>query len=589
MNSIRFPALIARAGGALLFATVSFAQTPTTDPLTLAKYDTNKNGRLDPEEVAAMQAARGTPAVIDNKSADQPVILSPFEVVSQDRGYYASSTMSGTRLNSKVEDLASSISVITKEQMSDFAMLDINDIFLYEAGTEGTGTYTQFEVDRNGSPTDNSLNPQGSNRVRGVGAANLSFANFETSGRMPIDPSVLDAVEISRGPNSTVFGLGAAAGTVNMAPASANLTRDRSQTSMRWDSFDGYRASLDINRVLWRNKLAVRGNAVFQHDGYVRKPSGTDTRRFNTMIRYQPFKRTTLTASHFYFHITGNRPNTTPPRDAITGWIKAGMPTWDPVTTTAKINGARVPGTFTASTLPVYFTSASIRDQSALFINTDGAIGYWGPGRTSSTATPEGRNQNIVFVNTTPEQIRATQPLFSSDPSVTSKSIYDWEHVNLAAMNRINETTLMTHLQIEQIFLETRRHLLALQAGYFREAIAEGLKADVVIEAVGISKAFELGLDLTAPGGTLVTVGLPAANDLATISPLALVSQGKKIVGSYLGSAVAARDIPKFADLWRSGLLPVESLVSSTITLEEINLGMDRLEKGDELRQMITF
>ena len=54
MNSIRFPALIARAGGALLFATVSFAQAPTTDPLTLAKYDTNKNGRLEPEEIAAM-------------------------------------------------------------------------------------------------------------------------------------------------------------------------------------------------------------------------------------------------------------------------------------------------------------------------------------------------------------------------------------------------------------------------------------------------------------------------------------------------------------------------------------------------------
>ena len=104
--------------------------------------------------------------------------------------------------------------------------------------------------------------------------------------------------------------------------------------------------------------LCWRGSAVFQHDGYVRKPSGTDTKRLNAMVRYQPFKRTTLTASHFYFHITGNRPNTTPPRDAITGWIKAGMPTWDPVTTTAKINGVRVPGTFTATTLPTYFTSA---------------------------------------------------------------------------------------------------------------------------------------------------------------------------------------------------------------------------------------
>ena len=46
------------------------------------------------------------------------------------------------RLNSKLEDLASSISVVTKQQMQDFAMLDLNDVFLYEAGTEGTGTYT---------------------------------------------------------------------------------------------------------------------------------------------------------------------------------------------------------------------------------------------------------------------------------------------------------------------------------------------------------------------------------------------------------------------------------------------------------------
>ncbi len=465
-----FRAALACVSSVLLGAAVASDQVPATDPVLLAKYDVNRNGRLDPDELAAAQAAQRAPASLDPQTREEPVQLSPFEVVSQDRGYYASSTMSGTRLNSRVEDLASSITVITKEQMSDFAMLDINDIFLYEAGTEGTGTYTEFSVDRNGSPVDNSLNPNSANRVRGVGSANLSFANFETSGRMPIDPSIIDAVEISRGPNSTVFGLGNAAGTVNMAPASANLNRNRSQASMRFDSFGGYRASLDLNRVLLRNTLAVRGSAVFQHEGYVRKPSGTDSKRLNTMVRYQPFRRTTLTASHFYYHITGNRPNTTPPRDAITGWIKSGKPTWDPVTSTAKLNGVPVPGTFTATTLPPYFTSANLRDQSVLFIDTDGSIGYWGPGRTSSTATPEGRNQNIVIVNTTPEQIRATQPLFSSDPSVTDKAIYDWSKVNLAAMNRINETTVITHLQGEQILFDSSRHLIALQAGYFREA-----------------------------------------------------------------------------------------------------------------------
>src|SRR6186713_2049950 len=161
-NLLRSPSrrLATRAIVVVLLATAAFAQTPATDPLLLAKYDVNKNGRLDPDEVAAMEAEQKAPTDVTKKSSDETVVLSPFEVVAQDRGYYASNTMSGTRLNSKVEDLASSITVVTKEQMSDFAMLDINDIFLYEAGTEGIGTYTQFEVDRNASPTDNSLNPQ---------------------------------------------------------------------------------------------------------------------------------------------------------------------------------------------------------------------------------------------------------------------------------------------------------------------------------------------------------------------------------------------------------------------------------------------
>ena len=54
--------------------------------------------------------------------------------------------------------------------------------------------------------------------------------------RVPIDPINIDAVEISRGPNSSVFGIGNPSGTVNQVPASANLTRDRSQVQARVDS-----------------------------------------------------------------------------------------------------------------------------------------------------------------------------------------------------------------------------------------------------------------------------------------------------------------------------------------------------------------
>lgn len=454
----------------LLSVPALLAQLSPVDPLLLARYDANKNGRLDPEELAAIPAsARPLLGPATAPSADEPVVLSPFEVISEGRGYYAANTMSGTRLNSRVEDLASAITVVTKEQMTDFALLDINDVFLYEAGTEGTGTYTEFSVDRNGSPVDNSLNPNSANRVRGVGPANLSFGNFETGGRVPIDPSNIDAIEISRGPNSAVFGLGSAAGTINLQPASANVSRDRSQLSVRFDDWDGHRTSLDLNRVLRRGVLAIRGSTVFQHDGYVRKPSGTDTTRLNGMIRYQPFRFTSITASHSYYHIQGQRPNTTMPRDAVTGWRNAGSPTWDPLTATARINGIRVPGSFSASTLPAYFANSQFRGLSTLFIDPAGTLAFWSPSRTTSSTDPNNGNQNIALVNSVPDQIRAVQPLFSSDPSVTSKAIYDWSVINLAAVNRIYESTGTTHLQFDQILLDTPRHLLAFQGAFFRE------------------------------------------------------------------------------------------------------------------------
>ncbi|MEO7061311.1 MAG: alcohol dehydrogenase catalytic domain-containing protein [Lapillicoccus sp.] len=121
------------------------------------------------------------------------------------------------------------------------------------------------------------------------------------------------------------------------------------------------------------------------------------------------------------------------------------------------------------------------------------------------------------------------------------------------------------------------------------EASGSGLTAAVVIEAAGAVRAFELAVTLAAPGGRTVTVGLPAPAAIASISPLALVAGGRSIIGSYLGSAVPARDIPVFVDLWRAGRLPVEALISGTITLDDINAGMDQLADGLAVRQVIHF
>ncbi|MFZ9988444.1 MAG: alcohol dehydrogenase catalytic domain-containing protein [Candidatus Nanopelagicales bacterium] len=116
----------------------------------------------------------------------------------------------------------------------------------------------------------------------------------------------------------------------------------------------------------------------------------------------------------------------------------------------------------------------------------------------------------------------------------------------------------------------------------------DGLGADLVIEAAGAVPAFETAISLTNPGGTTVSVGLPPAGAIAGISPLALVAEGRRIVGSYLGSAVPARDIPLFECMWREGRLPVERLVSDELPLEEINVAMDRLREGAALRQVVV-
>ncbi|MGH3598073.1 MAG: alcohol dehydrogenase catalytic domain-containing protein [Mycobacterium sp.] len=115
------------------------------------------------------------------------------------------------------------------------------------------------------------------------------------------------------------------------------------------------------------------------------------------------------------------------------------------------------------------------------------------------------------------------------------------------------------------------------------------VKAAVVIEAAGHPAALQTAIGLTAPGGRTITVGLPPPDTRISLSPLGFVAEGRSLIGSYLGSAVPARDIPRFLELWRSGRLPVELLVSSTIALDDINEAMDHLANGTAIRQLIVF
>jgi alcohol dehydrogenase len=137
--------------------------------------------------------------------------------------------------------------------------------------------------------------------------------------------------------------------------------------------------------------------------------------------------------------------------------------------------------------------------------------------------------------------------------------------------------------------LSAARDLGAHDAYTPQQAADAGVKADVVVEAVGHPAALETAIGLTAPGGRTITVGLPPPDARISLSPLGFVAEGRSLIGSYLGSAVPSRDIPRFVELWQSGRLPVESLVSSTIRLDDINEAMDHLADGTAVRQLITF
>ena len=110
---------------------------------------------------------------------------------------------------------------------------------------------------------------------------------------------------------------------------------------------------------------------------------------------------------------------------------------------------------------------------------------------------------------------------------------------------------------------------------------------DYVIETAGSIPAMNLAYGITARGGMVVSAGLPAATSTFSYAHSALVSDEKSIRGSYMGSCVPKRDIPRFLDLYLRGKLPVHKLRSGFIGLDDINAGFDRLSDGSVLRQIL--
>ena len=144
-----------------------------------------------------------------------------------------------------------------------------------------------------------------------------------------------------------------------------------------------------------------------------------------------------------------------------------------------------------------------------------------------------------------------------------------------------DKLTLARELGATDTFLAGNADVVAA----IRDATDGGL--DYVIETAGAIPAMNLAYAIAARGGTIVSAGLPATSANFSFPHAAHVSDEKTIKGSYMGSCVPKRDIPRYISLYQRGKLPVQKLRSGFVTFDQINAGFDKLADGAVLRQVL--
>lgn len=109
------------------------------------------------------------------------------------------------------------------------------------------------------------------------------------------------------------------------------------------------------------------------------------------------------------------------------------------------------------------------------------------------------------------------------------------------------------------------------------------------LEMAGSVKALDLAYQITRRGGTTTTAGLAAPSHSLSLAPVRLVAEERTLKGSYVGSCIPVRDIPRFVELYLRGKLPVDKLLTSTSGLDGINEGFDALAEGRTIRHVILM
>lgn len=287
----------------------------------------------------AAQAAFAQTAPLPNNSSlatvdpkEETLILSPFTVAGErDTGYAATDTLAGTRLRTNLKDIAASVSVITKDFMDDIGATGTGDLLVYTTGTEVVGIggnysgSTSEAAAQTFDPARESTSP--TNRVRGLAGADQTRNYFLTPG-IPFDAYNSQSGTINRGPNAILFGFGSPGGIIESSLIAPQF-KNKGSAQLRTGSYGSYRESLDVERVLVKDKLSLRLAQLDDRRRFEQEPTFLDQERYFAAITYKPFKSTTVRVNAEQGHLDQRLPREDPPVDSMTTWWTYGKLTRD--------------------------------------------------------------------------------------------------------------------------------------------------------------------------------------------------------------------------------------------------------------------
>ena len=284
---------------------------------------------------AASLSAQTVPPTPATPAASEAVVtLSPFEVsVAQDNGYASQDTLAGSRLRTNLKDIAAAISPMTAEFLRDIAATNIESAMEY-----GVGTRVETDDARAAGPVGDGYNDSvRSIRIRGLPGGGRSLNFFGAPGE--IDVYMTDRIELSRGPNSILYGFGSPAGRINVASKQAQTNKKFSSITSRLDSWDGQRWSFDANVVPIKNVFALRIDGLRGREASWRAAGYNDQDRLFLAAKWQIDRKTTLKAEYEFGNVHRFVPRPFFGDDLTSTWLAAGSPSFN------NFSAGYVPGT----------------------------------------------------------------------------------------------------------------------------------------------------------------------------------------------------------------------------------------------------